>query len=85
MLSRTALISEARKTVVLVVGFILISVGVFTYMFPCSNYVTGVLVGISYPYRTYSVPLSVVGFALIVVVFFLDRSGRKAAISEQVE
>jgi len=81
----TALINEAEKTAVLVVGFILASAGVFGYMFPYSNYVSGSLVGISYPYRTYSLPLGVSGFALIAVVFILEKSVKTPTTNQQVE
>ena len=79
------MISEAGKTVVLVMGFILLSIGVFVYLFPYSNFVSGVLVGISYPYRTYSVPLSVAGLALIAVGVFLEKYGGRATASGRVE
>jgi hypothetical protein len=85
MLFRTTLISEALKTGFLMIGFILISAGVFGYMFPYSNYVSGSLVGISYPYRTYSLPLGVAGLALIVVTFFLDKSAKTSTTNQQVE
>ncbi len=81
----TALINEAEKTVVLVVGFILASAGVFGYMFPYSNYVSGSLVGISYPYRIYSLPLGVSGFVLIAVVFILEKSIKTSTTNQQVE
>ncbi len=71
------MISEALKTVFLTIGFILISAGVFGYMFPYSNYVLGSLVGISYPYRTYSLPLASAGVALIAVAFLLEKYGKR--------
>jgi uncharacterized membrane protein len=61
------------------VGFILISAGVFGYMFPHSNYVSGSLVGISYPYRIYSIPFSVAGLALIAASVFLKKSEERAS------
>ena len=79
MLFRTTLISEALKTGCLTIGFILVSAGVFGYMFPYSNYVLGSLVGISYPYRMYSLPLASAGIVLIAVAFLLEKYGKRTS------
>ena len=76
------MISEAEKTTILIIGFILVSISVFGYMFPYGNYVSGSVVGISYPYRVYSLPLGAAGRTMIAVVFFAKGSGKRTTASK---